>query len=122
MLELIESFSLLDPAVHHRSRFPEHFHEGPHVIKIGNHAVTRDDYHIRGKCRNECLKGSNESASGTSRGQINERKTDTKKIVAHVHNVRLGKIDDAVAISVAILKVHYLDIFAVEMNRKVVHR
>src|SRR5580704_1267202 len=36
MLELIESFSLFDPAVHHRARFLEHFHESPHVIKLGN--------------------------------------------------------------------------------------
>jgi hypothetical protein len=63
MLELFESFSLLDPAVHDHSRFLEHFHESPHVIKIGNHTVTRDDYHIRGKCRNEFLKGSNESTN-----------------------------------------------------------
>ena len=64
MLELIESFSLFDSLVHHRSRFLKHFHEGPHVIKIGNHTVTRDDFNVRGKCWNHLFKGSNDALQG----------------------------------------------------------
>ena len=37
-----------------------------------------------------------------------------------MHDVRPGKINDTVAIGVAILKMPNLDIFAIEMNRDVV--
>jgi hypothetical protein len=52
--------------------------------------------------------------------QINEWEADAKKIVSHMHDVRVGKINDTVAVGMAIMKMPYLDIFAIEMDRDIV--
>ncbi len=52
--------------------------------------------------------------------QIDKRKAVAHKVVAHVHHVRLGKEDDAVAVGVTARKMQGSDVLAVEVHGHIV--
>lgn len=81
--------------------------------------MAGDHLHVRRQACHYILEGIDQSPDGTARRQVDKGKSYAQEIVAHVDYVRLRKVNNAVSIRVAILKMHHLDIFIVQMNHQV---
>src|SRR3954471_16536547 len=79
----------------------------------GNHL------HVDRKLRHNFLQRGDHSFDAASATQIDKRKSVCNKIVSHVHYIRLGKENHAIAVGVAAGKMQCANIFSVQMHGEI---
>src|SRR5580704_4256015 len=91
----------LDAALHGSAGFFEHFGVLPYVVKICDLSMPRNDFYVWRKFRHDLFHGRDHAFHAAAGGEVDEGEAIANEIVAHVHDVRLRKENDAVAIGVS---------------------
>jgi len=94
----------------------EHLDVGADVIEVGKGAVAGNDFDVGGELSYGLFHTVGHALDAAAAGDVNEGKAVANEIVAHVHDVIFGEVDDGVAVGVAGGKVERADVFAIEVD------
>jgi len=82
--------------------------------------MSGNDLHVRRHLHNHLLHAVDHPINAAARIHVDKREAISHKVVAHVHDIRLGKEDDRVTVRMPCRKIKRADILPVQMHRHIV--